>query len=75
MKNFLFDNHKLFKNLKQYAQDQNRLQNHVSHLIRAITGKYLKVWVSYCCSQATDKSKMFVNYYILRDNNMMYFLY
>ena len=43
MKNFLYDNHKLFKNLKKYAQDQNRLQNHVSHLIRAITGKYLKV--------------------------------
>ena len=39
MKNSLFDNHKLFKNLKQYAQDQNRLQNHVSHLIKAITGK------------------------------------
>ena len=80
LKNFLFDNHKLFKNLKQHARDQNHLQNHVLHLIRAIiAAKYSKVWASYCCSQATNKSKVFVNiliiWYILRDNNMMYFLY
>ena len=57
LKNFLFDNHKLFKNLKQHAQDQNGLQNHVLHLIKAIAAKYLEVWLSYCCSQFTGKSQ------------------
>ena len=57
LKNFLFDNYKLFKNLQQRAKNQNRVHNHVLHLIRVNIGKYSKVWVSYCCSQATDKSQ------------------
>lgn len=46
----------LFKNFNEHAHDQSLMENHVVHLIRAITKKYIKIRLHYIALNSIDKS-------------------
>ncbi|KYN20062.1 hypothetical protein ALC57_07588 [Trachymyrmex cornetzi] len=37
------DSNNLFLNLKEHSHDQNPLENHIIHLMKAIISKYIKI--------------------------------